>query len=55
MISRPREATTSSLLYLEAKNNSLASKKNVHCKKMLAIFPPPAGMSLTKLCLVGIN
>ncbi len=27
----------------------------VHCKKRLAIFPPPAGMSLTKLSLAGNN
>jgi hypothetical protein len=25
----------------------------VHCKKRFAIFPSPAGMSLTKLSLVG--
>ncbi len=28
---------------------------NVHCKKRLAIFPSPAGMSLTKLSMVGNN
>jgi hypothetical protein len=27
----------------------------VHCKKRLAIFLSPAGMSLTKLSLLGIN
>jgi hypothetical protein len=27
----------------------------VHCKKKLAIFPSPAGMSLTKLSLGGKN
>ncbi len=27
----------------------------VHCKKCLSIFPSPAGMSLTKLSLVGKN
>jgi hypothetical protein len=27
----------------------------VHCKKRLAIFPPPVGMSLTKLSLAGNN
>jgi hypothetical protein len=27
----------------------------VHCKKRLAIFPSPAGMSLTKLSLAGNN
>jgi hypothetical protein len=36
-------------------------KKNIdglctrqHCKKRLAVFPSPAGMSLTKLSLAGI-
>ncbi len=27
----------------------------LHCKKRLPIFPPPAGMSLTKLSLAGNN
>jgi hypothetical protein len=27
----------------------------IHCKKRLAIFPSPAGMSLTKLSLAGSN
>jgi hypothetical protein len=27
----------------------------VHCKKGLSFFPSPAGMSLTKLSLVGKN
>jgi hypothetical protein len=27
----------------------------LHCKKKLAIFPSPAGMSLTKLSLGGKN
>jgi hypothetical protein len=27
----------------------------VHCKKILAVFPSPAGMSLTKLSLAGNN
>ncbi len=27
----------------------------LHCKKRLAVFPSPAGMSLTKLSLVGNN
>ncbi len=27
--------------------------KNLHCKKRFAIFPSPAGMSLTKLSLAG--
>jgi hypothetical protein len=30
-------------------------RKKVHCKKRLSIFPSPAGMSLTKLSLVGNN
>jgi hypothetical protein len=28
---------------------------NLHCKKELAVFPSPAGMSLTKLSLGGKN
>ncbi len=28
---------------------------SVHCKKRLAVFPSPAGMSLTKLSLGGNN
>ncbi len=31
----------------------IAMKLTVHCKKELAIFPSPAGMSLTKLSLGG--
>jgi hypothetical protein len=27
--------------------------RTLHCKKELAIFPSPAGMSLTKLSLAG--
>jgi hypothetical protein len=27
----------------------------LHCKKRLAVFPSPAGMSLTKLSLAGNN
>jgi hypothetical protein len=27
----------------------------IHCKKRLAIFPSPAGMSITKLSLAGNN
>ncbi len=33
--------------------NQKAHGKRVHCKKRLAIFPSPAGMSLTKLSLAG--
>ncbi len=29
--------------------------KDVHCKKRLAIFSSPAGMSLTKISLAGNN
>jgi hypothetical protein len=28
---------------------------SIHCKKRLSFFPSPAGMSLTKLSLVGNN
>jgi hypothetical protein len=28
---------------------------NLHCQKRFMIFPPPAGMSLTKLSLAGNN
>jgi hypothetical protein len=33
----------------------LANLCTVHCKKRFAIFPSPAGMSLTKLSLAGDN
>ncbi len=33
----------------------LQSSPNVHCKKELAVFPSPAGMSLIKLFLGGDN
>jgi hypothetical protein len=29
--------------------------KQLHCKKRLAVFPTPAGISLTKLSLDGTN
>ncbi len=29
--------------------------RSIHCKKGLAVFPSPAGMSLTKLLLGGNN
>jgi hypothetical protein len=29
--------------------------EDVHCKKSLAVFSSPAGMSLTKVSLAGIN
>jgi hypothetical protein len=32
---------------------AFSSQKRTHCKKELAIFPSPAGMSLTKLSLGG--
>jgi hypothetical protein len=28
---------------------------SIHCKKRISFFPSPAGMSLTKLSLVGNN
>jgi len=30
-------------------------RNNLHCKKRLAVFPSPAGLSLTKLSLAGNN
>jgi hypothetical protein len=33
--------------------NTLLSVLTLHCKKRFAIFPSPAGMSLTKLSLGG--
>jgi hypothetical protein len=30
-------------------------QESLHCKKRLAVLPPPAGMSLTKLSLAGNN
>jgi hypothetical protein len=33
----------------------LALSVYLHCKKRVAIFPSPAGMSLTKLSLAGNN
>jgi hypothetical protein len=30
-------------------------ERKIHCKKMLAISPSPAGLSLTKLSLAGKN
>jgi hypothetical protein len=30
-------------------------KRVLHCKKKLSVFPSPAGMSLTKLTVAGIN
>jgi hypothetical protein len=37
---------------LETQGRQIAVLKKVHCKKRLAIFPSPAGMSTTKLSLV---
>ncbi len=31
------------------------SMYNIHCKQRFAVFPPPAGMSLTKPSLAGNN
>jgi hypothetical protein len=36
-------------------NRSCSNIRNVHCKKRFAIFPTPAGISLTKLSLAGNN
>jgi hypothetical protein len=33
----------------------IGDTKDIHCKKRLAVFPSPAGMSLTKLSLAGNN
>ncbi len=33
----------------------MCTSQNLHCKKRLAIFPSPSGMSLTKLSLAGNN
>jgi hypothetical protein len=42
---------------LQAAQESKCNKVGLelHCKKRLAIFPPPAEMSLTKLSLAGKN
>ncbi len=37
----------------EQKARRWGGEKEIHCKKELAIFPSPAGMSLTKLSLGG--
>jgi hypothetical protein len=37
---------------LETQGRQIAVLKKVHCKKRLAIFPSPAGMSTTKLSRV---
>ncbi len=34
---------------------TISNSNTQHCKKRLAIFPCPAGMSLTKLSLDGNN
>jgi hypothetical protein len=47
------------LIYKEIQNGAVAKSyltitaSSYHCKKELAIFPSPAGMSLTKLSLGG--
>ncbi len=38
-----------------SKNLRDVPQKETHCKKRLPVFPSPAGMSLTKLSLAGIN
>jgi hypothetical protein len=35
-------------------NTNMRRNGNVHCKKRLAVFPSPAGMSPTKLSVAGI-
>jgi hypothetical protein len=40
------------LLFWEYMNPIFFAMK-IHCKKRLAVFPSPAGMSLTKLSLAG--
>ncbi len=40
---------------LLAAHHTSQAKYTVHCKKRLAVFPSPAGMSLTKLSLAGNN
>ncbi len=39
----------------ELGHTSVSISCNIHCKKKLAIFPSPAGMSLTKLSLARNN
>ncbi len=41
--------------YKDGNTFSRTFKGTVHCKKRLAIFPSPAGTSLTKLSLAGNN
>ncbi len=38
-----------------ARTPARQSKHILHCKKRLAVFPSPAGVSLTKLSLAGNN
>ncbi len=45
---RPYSATNNTTLMVAQK-----SAKMLHCKKVLTIFPSPAGMSLIKLSLGG--
>jgi hypothetical protein len=51
----PENLAKSNLLTLLVNNFRTQHKYLVHCKKRLAIFPSPAGMSLTKLSLAGNN
>ena len=39
----------------EVAEKSIWDQANIHCKKELAIFPSPAGMSLIKLSQDGKN
>ncbi len=42
-------------LLLQLQASLLLLQASLHCKKGVAIFPSPAGMSLTKLSLAGNN
>jgi hypothetical protein len=49
------EFSKAATCYKVAKNYEESKVFTVHCKKRLSIFPSPAGVSLTKLSLAGIN
>jgi len=44
-----------SLMFCFYNKKTRREVKVLHCKKRLAVFPSPAGMSLTKLSLAGNN
>jgi hypothetical protein len=59
-LGRHRGQSSSNNIQYQKDKKTLAKKhmekerqKEAHCKKELAIFPSPAGMSLTKLSLGG--